>query len=54
MRDPQSGKLRRAWAFILILSHSRHRFVRFVFRQDNRTWLDCHLRALKFFGGCPP
>ena len=53
MRDPQSGNLRRAWAFILILSHSRHRFVRFVFRQDNRTWLDCHIRALKFFGGCP-
>ena len=53
MRDPESGKLRRAWAFILILSHSRHRFVRFVFRQDNRTWLDCHIRALKFFGGCP-
>ena len=53
MRDPESGKWRRAWAFILILSHSRHRFVRFVFRQDNRTWLDCHIRALKFFGGCP-
>ena len=53
MRDLESGKLRRAWAFILILSHSRHRFVRFVFRQDNRTWLDCHIRALKFFGGCP-
>ena len=53
MRDPESGKLRRAWAFILILSHSRHRFVRFVFRQDNPTWLDCHIRALKFFGGCP-
>ena len=53
MRDPESGKLRRAWAFILILSHSRHRFVRFVFRQDNHTWLDCHIRALKFFGGCP-
>ena len=31
MRDPESGKWRRAWAFILILSHSRHRFVRFVF-----------------------
>ncbi len=53
MRDPQSGNLRRAWAFILILSHSRHRFVRFVFRQDNRSWLDCHIRALQFFGGCP-
>ena len=53
MRDPQSGKQRKAWAFILVLSHSRHRFVRFVFRQDSDTWLDCHIRAFEFFQGCP-
>ena len=53
MRDPQSGKQRKAWAFILVLSHSRHRFVRFVFRQDSDTWQDCHIRAFEFFQGCP-
>jgi transposase len=50
--DPQTGRSRRAWAFILVLSYSRHRFVRFVFRQDSPTWIDCHLRAFRFFQGC--
>jgi len=53
MRDPTSGKLRRAWAFIMTLSYSRHRFVRFVFRQDVSTWIDCHIRALEYFQGVP-
>jgi len=51
--DPETGKPRRAWAFIMVLSYSRHRFVRFVFRQDSPTWIDCHLRAFRFFQGCP-
>ncbi|MDA2935399.1 IS21 family transposase, partial [Acidobacteria bacterium AH-259-D05] len=51
MIDPEAGKLRKAWAFIMILSYSRHRFVRFVFRQDSETWLDCHIRAFDFFQG---
>jgi len=53
MTDPETGKLRKAWAFVMILSYSRHRFVRFVFRQDSRSWIDCHLRAFDFFQGCP-
>jgi transposase len=53
MEDPVSGKRRRAWAFIMSLSYSRHRFVRFVFRQDIPTWIDCHIRAFEFFGGVP-
>lgn len=53
MRDPETGRLRKTWAFIVVLSYSRHRFVRFVFRQDVETWLDCHVRAFEFFGGCP-
>jgi transposase len=53
MVDPETGKQRKAWAFIMILSYSRHRFVRFVFGQDSRTWIDCHLRAFNYFQGCP-
>lgn len=41
------------WMFIMTLSYSRHRFVRFVKRQDLATWLDCHIRAFEFFGGVP-
>jgi transposase len=51
MRDPESGKDRKTWCFIMTLSHSRHRFVRFVFRQDSPTWIDCHIRAFEFFHG---
>ena len=53
MHDPEVQKNRRAWAFIMTLSASRHKFVRFVFRQDTGTWLDCHERAFAFFGGVP-
>jgi transposase len=51
--DSQLHRMRKAWAFIMVLSHSRHRFVRFVFRQDSDTWIDCHRRAFEFFKGVP-
>lgn len=41
------------WVFVMTLSYSRHRFVRFVSRQDLGSWLDCHVRAFEFFGGVP-
>lgn len=47
------GARKRLWAFVMTLSYSRHRFVRFVERQDIATWLDCHIRAFEFFGGVP-
>ena len=53
MKDPLSQKMRKAHAFIMTLSHSRYRFVRFVFKQDIETWIDCHIRAFHFFGGVP-
>jgi len=53
MVDPTTGQRRRAWAFIMTLSYSRHRFVRFVFRQDGPTWIDCHIRAFEYFQGVP-
>lgn len=53
MEDPVRGKLCKAYAFIMTLSHSRYRFVRFVFKQDVATWIDCHIRAFHFFGGVP-
>ena len=47
------GVRKRLWAFVMTLSYSRHRFVRFVERQDVATWLGCHIRAFQFFGGVP-
>jgi len=51
MYDPEKERQRKAWAFIMTLCYSRHRFVRFVFRMDRATWIDCHMRAFKFFSG---
>lgn len=49
--DPESGKLRKAWVFVMILSFSRHTFARVVFDQTVATWLECHRLAFAFFGG---
>ena len=53
MYDREAQRKRKAWAFIMTLSFSRHRFVRFCFHQDIPTWLDCHQRAFDWFGGVP-
>jgi transposase len=52
-RDAKTGKRYRLWAFALILSFSRHMFVRVVTRMDQREWLICHILAFHFFGGAP-
>jgi len=51
--DPLKQKERRAYAFVMTLSYSRYRFVRFVFDQTVETWIDCHRRAFEFFGSIP-
>jgi len=51
--DPETGKRRKAWVFVMILSHSRAMYARIVFDQSLETWLDLHRRAFVFFGGIP-
>jgi transposase len=51
--DPATGKLRRAWAFVMTLSWSRHQYVEFVFDQTVETWLRLHKHAFAHFGGVP-
>jgi len=53
MIDPQTGQLRKAWVFVMILSWSRHVYVEFVWDQKVETWLRCHRNAFEFFGGVP-
>jgi transposase len=50
-RDPRSGRTRRVWAFVMVLSYSRHMFVRPVLRLDARAWVAAHVAAFSFFGG---
>jgi transposase len=51
--DERSGKMRKAWAFVMTLAWSRHMYVEFVFDQRVETWLECHRRAFEYFGGIP-
>lgn len=53
MIDPETGQLRRSWAFVMTLSWSRHQYVEFVFDQKVETWLRCHRNSFNFFGGVP-
>jgi transposase len=53
MLDPQTGQLRKAWAFVMTLSWSRHQYVEFVWDQKVETWLRAHRHAFEFFGRVP-
>jgi len=51
--DPTSGRTRRVWGFIIVLAYSRLLFLRPVFSMDARSWVEAHVAAVEFFGGCP-
>jgi transposase len=51
--DPDLGRRRRAWVFVMVLSHSRHQYAELVFDQTVATWLRLHRAAFEFFGGVP-
>ena len=51
--DPDTGRLRKAWVFVLVLGYSRHLFARVVFDQKTRTWLRLHVEAFEALGGVP-
>lgn len=51
--DPTEGRLRKAYVFVMVLSHSRHQFARISFDQKVETWLLLHMEAFEHFGGVP-
>ena len=51
--DPTDRVVKKAWAFVMTLSWSRHQYVEFVFDQEVATWLRCHRHAFEYFGGVP-
>ena len=53
LRDDQTGELRKAWLFTLVLAWSRHQYAEIVFDQKLPTWLLCHQHAFEFLGGVP-
>ena len=51
--DPATGKLRKAWAFVMVLAWSRHMTVELVFDQSLPTWIRLHRNAFNTLGGVP-
>ncbi len=51
--DPAGGRVRRVWAFVMVLACCRHMFVRPVLRLDAAAWVAAHVAAFTFFGGVP-
>jgi transposase len=51
--DAATGKLRRAWVFVMVLGHSRRLVARLCFDQKVETWLRMHVEAFAELGGVP-
>ena len=51
--DPVTGEPTPTWVFIMTLCWSRHQYAEIVWDQKVPTWLGCHQRAFRFFGGVP-
>lgn len=51
--DPVAQRVRRVWAFVMVLAASRHMFVRPTLSMDARAWVAAHVAAAAFFGGLP-
>lgn len=49
--DPKTGEVKPAVLFVAVLGASSYTYVEPVLRQDLPTWVQCHVNALKFFGG---
>lgn len=53
LRDPATGRDRKAWVFVMVLGCSRHMFAKVAFDQTLETWVRLHVEAFAFFGGVP-
>ena len=53
LQDPVSGEETKTWIFVMTLCWSRHQYAEIVWDQKVPTWLGCHQRAFRFFGGLP-
>lgn len=50
--DPLTKRRRVVWAFIATLSFSRHKFIQFVWTQDQTSFVQSHVDMVAWFGGC--
>jgi transposase len=52
-QDPASGKTVEAELFVSVLGASSYIFARAVADQTKESFVDCNVRALEYYGGCP-
>ena len=50
---PFGNSFRKVYFFVMVLGYSRKLYVEFTTSQSLETFLACHLRAFKYFGGIP-
>ncbi len=48
-----AGKKRKTWIFNMRLSYSRKDYYQKVYDQRVETFIECHIKAFKYFGGMP-
>jgi transposase len=51
--EPLTQMNRTVYAFIATLSNSRHKYVEFVFKQDQRSFVASHIKMFEAFDGVP-
>jgi transposase len=51
--DPLEARMRRIWAFVMVLVASRHMFVRPMLSMNQMAWVAAHVAAFEFFDGAP-
>jgi transposase len=49
--NPLTGRKTTVYAFIGTLCSSRHKYAEFVFKQDQRSFVESHVKMFRFFGG---
>jgi transposase len=49
--DPVTGRSRTVYAFLATLSHSRYKFLEFVYTQNQQSFVGSHVRMFAFYGG---
>ena len=50
---PVGGKRKKAWVFVMTLSHSRYMYADIAFNQSVRSFIQSHVNAFRYFGGTP-
>ncbi|MFH1526583.1 MAG: IS21 family transposase, partial [Bacteroidota bacterium] len=53
LHDPITKKKRITYAFIGTLSSSRHKFVEFVYSQNQQSFVQSHVKMFNYFGAVP-